>query len=684
MLGPKARWISTGSPKQVLDFYFNAQQQISAMPLYEAKLMIVGEGEVGKTSLAKKILDSAYKIDPTEKSTEGIEVLPWKFTHPSGQSFKVNIWDFGGQEIYHATHQFFLTERSLYLVLVDSRKDNPDLYYWLRLIELLGGNSPVILVKNEKFGRPCQINEGKLREKFHNLEKCLAVNLADNTGLDQLLETIQRTIIHINHVQDNIPANWRNVRYALENDSQNFIKIEEFYTLCQLRGITDRSEMQALSKLLHELGIVLHFQEVDILRKIMILNPAWATDATYKVLDKTAVQKNYGRFCDQDLQEIWQAGDYADMRDELTLLMRKFKLCYPLPYRDGHYIAPHLLNKSQPDTHTWDHTESLILSFKYPFKPRNIFPLFIVAMHSSIQRIAEQDMVWKHGVVLTNGRATAEVLEQDRYEDAKITIRVSGFQKDHWLAIIGHELEKIHASFEALQWETLIPCNCKKCQQSQDPHEFVHERLLNALKQGTYEVQCQKHWEMVNTRKLIQDVVPSASSRDESPAGLEMDSGRRAEPNQYLYFHQANVNVGTGNVQTQVSQENRIDMSDNIYQNHSGSGNNIGKVEGDYVAGDKIVNQFNSSPDLAQAARDIKAVLDELSEEYNADSPKGQEKIKLKAIEQIQQNPDIRKRTFKALKAAGVEALDQAIQHPIAKVVIEGVKGFLSEELDGE
>jgi Leucine-rich repeat (LRR) protein len=90
-------------------------------------------------------------------------------------------------------------------------------------------------------------------------------------------------------------------------------------------------------------------------------------------------------------------------------------------------------------------------------------------------------------------------------------------------------------------------------------------------------------------------------------------------------------------------------------------------------------NQFN-----AQSARDIKAILDELSEEYNPENPKGQEKIKTNAIERIRENPQLRKRTFQALKSAGEEALDLAIQHPVAKVVIEGIKGFLSPEIDGE
>jgi hypothetical protein len=113
-------------------------------------------------------------------------------------------------------------------------------------------------------------------------------------------------------------------------------------------------------------------------------------------------------------------------------------------------------------------------------------------------------------------------------------------------------------------------------------------------------------------------------------------------------------------------------MSTNIYQ--YGQGDNIA---GDKVLGDQIQTQINNNPDLAQAARDIKALLDELSEEYNPTNPKGQAKIKESAWVQIKQNPQLKERTLKALKASGEEALEQAIQRPIAKVVIEGIKAFL-------
>ncbi len=49
------------------------------------------------------------------------------------RDFRVNIWDFGGQEVYHSTHQFFLTHRSLYLLVADDRKEDTDFNYWLTL-----------------------------------------------------------------------------------------------------------------------------------------------------------------------------------------------------------------------------------------------------------------------------------------------------------------------------------------------------------------------------------------------------------------------------------------------------------------------------------------------------------------------------------------------------------------------
>ena len=70
------------------------------------------------------------------------------------REFHVNIWDFGGQEIYHATHQFFLTRRSVYVLVCDDRKEDTDFAYWLQVVEMLSDGSPLDRAKREAGPHP--------------------------------------------------------------------------------------------------------------------------------------------------------------------------------------------------------------------------------------------------------------------------------------------------------------------------------------------------------------------------------------------------------------------------------------------------------------------------------------------------------------------------------------------------
>ena len=183
--------ILAGNAQEILDFYFRVKDPNETEPLYEAKFLIIGEGGAGKTSLAKKIENENYQLNLDEESTKGIDVIQWKFPLTNGKDFRVNIWDFGGQEIYHQTHQFFLTKRSLYALVADSRKENTNFYWWLKVAELLSDNSPVLIIKNEKQDRQCQVNERQLRGEFSNLKEVLPTNLATNRGLAEIKQAIQ-------------------------------------------------------------------------------------------------------------------------------------------------------------------------------------------------------------------------------------------------------------------------------------------------------------------------------------------------------------------------------------------------------------------------------------------------------------------------------------------------------------
>ena len=86
-----------------------------------SKMLVVGEGGVGKTQLIRSILGEEFEVE--SDTTFGIEIRPVEFPHPTESDVDITLkaWDFGGQTIYHATHQFFLSNRSLFVVVWNRR-----------------------------------------------------------------------------------------------------------------------------------------------------------------------------------------------------------------------------------------------------------------------------------------------------------------------------------------------------------------------------------------------------------------------------------------------------------------------------------------------------------------------------------------------------------------------------------
>src|SRR5712692_5855328 len=100
---------------------------------------------------------------------------------------------FGGQEIMHATHQFFLTERSVYLLVINGREgaEDADAEYWLKLIESFGGESAVIVVLNKIKEHPFDLNRRALQQK-HPIREFIETDCEDGTGIEQLRKTIEQ------------------------------------------------------------------------------------------------------------------------------------------------------------------------------------------------------------------------------------------------------------------------------------------------------------------------------------------------------------------------------------------------------------------------------------------------------------------------------------------------------------
>ena len=97
-----------------------------------------------------------------------------------------------------------------------------------------------------------------------------------------------------------------------------------------------------------------------------------------------------------------------------------------------------------------------------------------------------------------------------------------------------------------------------------------------------------------------------------------------------------------------------------VSQTHSGSGDN--------VAGDKTETHNYNKTNLADAAAEIQALLEQLSKTYPESSKL---EIAGKAEKEIKQNPDLKAKAIKALKAGTLEAIKT---HPAGAFVVEAIK----------
>lgn len=74
--------------------YFDEREKAGTDQIYEAKLLLIGEGGAGKTTLCRKLFDTTAELPKEQDSTRGIDIKPLYFDIANGKQFRLNIWDF--------------------------------------------------------------------------------------------------------------------------------------------------------------------------------------------------------------------------------------------------------------------------------------------------------------------------------------------------------------------------------------------------------------------------------------------------------------------------------------------------------------------------------------------------------------------------------------------------------------
>jgi small GTP-binding protein len=460
-------------PAEILDYYFAHRTRMvasGARPLNEAKVLVLGEAEVGKSSLVLALTEG--KLAQTLNKTDGIVQKHWGLPLRSGrlaagnesdETLRLNLWDFGGQEIYHSTHAFFLTRRAVYLLVADARANDRqnNLEYWLQMATSFGAGAPIWVAVNKSDQHGAGPDEHALRRKFPAIRGFLRTSCWTGDGIDKLRETLGTEALGIEGVREPMNNIWLGIKRTLEETKQDTIPLEEYVKLCEAEGETEPGRPEKLLDLWDKLGTVRYFptrpDDPPAMRDTAILNPEWVTKAVYAVLGDAAVRTAGGLVTDNDFARILKKGGYAVARHPMIVqVMRRFDLLYDTQeYNPQHrMLVPQLLSEREPE-HVWPMGGTLCFVYRYPVLPAALVPSFIARRHLQLSRMPGP---WRHGCVLEFATgARARVIGDAEKKEVTISVLGDPIDARDALDTVRLTFEDMHSVIEGLTVDELVP-----------------------------------------------------------------------------------------------------------------------------------------------------------------------------------------------------------------------------------
>jgi Leucine-rich repeat (LRR) protein len=473
--------------------YLRAKSEAQLI-LTEAKLILVGEGEVGKTCLMDALLDKPWQEHP---STHGIEIQSFKVTDRHSQSeITINGWDFGGQRVYRPTHQLFFSAPAVYLIVWKPREGPQQGFVkeWIQLVKRREPSAKIIVVATH--GGPKQrqpdIDRQDLWDLFgkDTIVDFFFVDSKPNEngkrkGIEELKVAIARVAAELPEVGRSVPKSFADVRTALQEKGLPYLPLDEVLAICRTHDMDDEIARLFIT-ISHRLGHLTHYENDPTLRDIVILRPDWLASAMSYVLDDEATRKANGLVKFSRLSQLWNDPTRpADTRYDESLhriflrLMERFDLSYRVAglskNDDSDPIS--LIAQLVPNATPFD--EDLINVWSQEPVPNlvqqtqicrivdekgqsanaeGLFYQLIVRLHRySLGRVNYNDSVhWQRGLILDaeyNGRAFLKHINNDVY----ITVRA--IDPKGLLTLLTEDIRFLVESFwEGLRCEITVPC----------------------------------------------------------------------------------------------------------------------------------------------------------------------------------------------------------------------------------
>ncbi len=363
---------------------------------------------------------------PPEQEFEEIAALAERLLQDdgleNGDVYSV-LWDFAGQSVYYVTHVLFLTARAIYFLVYDLSQNPHDtakplvkqgwykkfqdmsdlktnldyLDLWMTSVaslasqdeddvgpkaELLPKKLPAVFLvcthadTPHGGGDPHEMaNEifGFLKKKPYgaHLHDVFCVNNTKSGSESEcpevmrLREEVLAVSNELPYINEAIPIKWLKYEKALQKLGKKWISFDSAKHIaskvCEING---DEEIRTLLNFLHDMRILIHFDDTPELDNLVILDPQWLIDVFKKVI---TVRPYHWK--EKEFEDLWCKLEREGILEEnlvkhvwgnlnhqkgtvgsLIAIMEKFGLLCPLPsdsLNSKQYLVPSML-KSHP------------------------------------------------------------------------------------------------------------------------------------------------------------------------------------------------------------------------------------------------------------------------------------------------------------------------------------------------
>ncbi|ESU19040.1 hypothetical protein FCR2A7T_24540 [Flavobacterium cauense R2A-7] len=356
----------------------------------EVKLILVGNSEVGKTTLAK-YLDDENDLNVKHCSTHWLEERKVTSKHlldEIKQKCTINLFDFGGHDFFHDTHHLFFSSNTIYILLWDvysnclnkrtviqevskgiekevEFQDFP-LKYWLDSIKyyvqddkikifdfqidnINEFNSDVLVVQNKVVNQDeiVFLNSEELKKEYPFIYDFINISVIEKRRTDYFDVLLSEMLNNMQIVGAKLPNYYGKVKDSISKyQGDAIINLKEFVIFCNsIKGVNiDIEQAKILANYLNQIGLIMHYPN-SIYNDLIFIDKKWVLNKIYKILG--GLYEKGGEFDLNYVKEIFENYLTEDEVNNILSLMKGFNIIFQNPYKKT-FIAPLYLPK-KPD-----------------------------------------------------------------------------------------------------------------------------------------------------------------------------------------------------------------------------------------------------------------------------------------------------------------------------------------------